>query len=156
MSPGLLALTLVINWMVLFVALYAVTEYGHYYLYDEPTRRMGLKVAAGSLILALILTYTHTSFDTMLTDELGTTILQGIAWFAVFTLVLSFHPPHALGLGVATMLLSAGLAGLAVDSFVRSTGRNPMPERRASKPFRQTIPANPAPPITKSAEKPAS
>jgi hypothetical protein len=145
MPIGALVLPLLINWLVLFVACYIVTEYGQYYLYDEATPGVGWKCALGSLILAAFLTWTRTSYDTMLTSELGKTVLQGILWFVVFTLVLRFHPLHALTLGVATMLLIAGLAGLAVDSFRRTTSNRPVAVRQPSKPFRQALAPNMGP-----------
>jgi hypothetical protein len=146
MSPGTLIVPLIINWLVLFVALYVVTEYGHYYLYDQGPPYLAARAAIGALILAGLLLWTRTSFDTMFTTELGKTVLQGIAWFVVFIFVLRFHPWHALSLGVPTMLLVAGLAGLASDSFHRSRGRNPIPVRQPSKPFRQSIPSASGPP----------
>jgi hypothetical protein len=143
MPAGSILLTFLINWLVLFVACYVVTEYGHYYLYDGNPTGVAGKALAASLILAAVLTYTRTSFDTMLTTELGTTVIQGIIWFGVFIFVLRFHPLHALGLGLATMLLVAGLAGLGVDSLSRRN--RPVVAREPSKAVRQAVPANPAP-----------
>jgi hypothetical protein len=156
MSIGSVILPFILNWLVLFVACYIVTEYAQYYLYDEATPGVGWKSALAAAILAAVLTWTRTSYDTMLTSELGKTVIQAIVWFAVFTLVLRFHPWHALGLGVVTMLLIAGLATLAVDSFERTTDRRPVPERRPSQPFRQPLsPATGPPTVTPPKEKAA-
>lgn len=155
MSLGSLVVPLLINWLVLFVALYVVTEYGHYYLYEQVPPLLAARAAGGALVLALVLLWTRTSFDTMFTTELGNTVLQGIAWFVVFIFVLRFHPWHALGLGVATMVLVAGLAGLAVDSFNRSRGRNPTPVRTPHKPYRRTVPSASTPLPTPAPTAPA-
>jgi hypothetical protein len=146
MTLGSLIVPLIVSWLILFVALYIVTEYGHYYLYDQGPPLLWARAAGGALVLAVLLTWKPLSFDTMFTSEIGRTILHGIAWFLVFMFALRFHPWHALGLGVATLLLVPGLAGLAVDSFNRSRGRNPIPVRTPSKPFRQAIPSGSAPP----------
>lgn len=107
---------------VLFVVCFLVVSQGHDTLYDEPPPGIGLKVAAGSLLLAAVLTYTHSSFATMFTDEIRFTVVQAIIWFAVFALIFRFQPWHALGIGLATMLIVTGLATMGVDSLTdRST-----------------------------------
>ena len=106
-----------VYWLVLFVVVYVVTEYSQKYLYDETTPNHGLKVAAASLLLATMLTWTRTSYDTMLTSEITFTILQAIVWFGVFVLILRFHPPHAFMIGVLLMVLVCGAASMAVKSM---------------------------------------
>jgi hypothetical protein len=128
--------TALIYWLVLFVACFVVVEFGHDQLYDEPPSRAGLRVAAGSLVLALLLTWlkardTPASFDSMFTTNIAWTVLQGIVWFGVFTLIFEFHPWHALGLGLATMLLVSGLATMGVDSLMTRTA----PGSVAAQPF---------------------
>jgi hypothetical protein len=104
-------------WLVLFAACFIVVEYGQGFLYDEATSYVWPRVAVGSLLLALLLTYTHTSFDSMLTTDIGWTVLQSIVWFGVFTLIFRFQPQHGAVVGVVTMLLITGLATMAVDSL---------------------------------------
>jgi hypothetical protein len=134
-----------IYWLILFVACYVVVEFGQNYLYDETTPAVGLKVALGSFLLAAFLTWTRTSFDTMFTSELAKTVFQAIIWFAVFTLVYRFQPQHGVMIGVATMLIVAGLATLGVDSMMKPSQRGGVLNvRRPNKPFRQS--ANLAPP----------
>lgn len=114
---------LVIYWLVMFVVCYTVTEVAQDQLYDEVTPRVGLKVGLASLILAALLTWLHPSFDTMFTSNIAWTVLQGIVWFGVFTLILQFHPWHALAIGVLTMLIVPGVATLGVDSMMKPTPR---------------------------------
>src|SRR6185437_8090917 len=115
--------SMLIYWLVLFVVCYTITEVAQDQLYDEVTPRVGLKVALASLILAALLAKLHPSFDTMFTSNIAWTVLQGIVWFAVFTLILQFHPWHALAIGVLTMLIVPGVATLGVDSLMKPTPR---------------------------------
>jgi hypothetical protein len=110
-----------IYWLVLFVACYTVCEVAQDQLYDEVTPKVGLKVAGGSAILAVLATWLRPSFETMFTNDIAWTLLQAVVWFAVFTLVFQFHPPHALGLSLVTMALVLGLATLGVDSLTKAS-----------------------------------
>ncbi|MBX6314216.1 MAG: hypothetical protein IRY99_15085 [Isosphaeraceae bacterium] len=143
-----------IYWLILFVLCYIVTEFAQNYLYDETTPAVGLKVGLGTMILAAVLTYTRSSFDTMFTSELGTTVVQAIIWFAVFTLVFRFQPQHGAAIGILTMLVVAGLATLGVDSLSSSRQRTLRPIAEPSKPLRRPI--GPALKDSKSPEPPAS
>jgi len=130
-----------IYWLVLFVACFIVVEIGQDQLYDEVTPRGGLKVAAGSLLLAALLTALRAygfpaSFESMFTTNLIWTLLQGVVWFLVFTLILQFHPWHALGLGIATMLLVSGLATMGVESVLS----RPAPTSAAGRAFAPSEP----------------
>ncbi len=144
MSIGQILWPFLIYWVVLFVICYIVVEFAQNYLYDEATPNFGLKVAGGAVVLAAMLTWTRSSFDTMLTSDIPHTVLQAIVWFAVFTLIFRFHPQHAVMIGVVTMLLVAGLASLAVDSLT-NPARETLPKfRQPSKPVRSPA----GPPIT--------
>lgn len=115
--------TLLIYWLVMFVACFVVVEFGQDQLYDEVTPHAGLKVAAGSLLIAIVLTVLRkyglsVSYESMFTTNIMWTVLQGLVWFGVFTLIFQFHPWHALGLGVATMLLVTGLLTMGVESLL--------------------------------------
>lgn len=116
-------LPLLIYWLVLFVACFVVVEVGHDQLYDEVTPHAGLKVLGGSLVIAAVLTTLRAkglpaSYESMFTINIIWTVLQGLVWFGVFTLIFQFHPWHALGIGLATMLLVTGLATMGVESLL--------------------------------------
>jgi hypothetical protein len=140
-----------IYWLVVFVGCYVVIEIGQDQLYDEVTPRVGLKVTAGSLLLALMLTVFYrsdvaASYESMFTTNITWTVLQGIVWFLVFMLVFQFHPWHALGLGVLTMLLVSGLATMGVDSMLKPTPvAVSRPAAAVNKPVRQSL--APPPPV---------
>jgi hypothetical protein len=149
-----------IYWLVIFVACFVVVEVGQDQLYDEVTPRVGLKVGSGSFLIAALLTALRyfgvpASFESMFTTNIAWTLLQGIVWFGVFTLILQFHPWHALGLGIATMLLVPGLATMGVESILSQ----PSPRSVAARPFaptqavRQSLAPTGPPAQTKSADK---
>ncbi len=145
---------LLIYWLVVFVSCFVVIEIGQDQLYDEVTPHVGLKVTGGSLLLAVMLTAFYNkglaaSFDSMFTNNILCTVFQAIVWFGVFVLIFQFHPWHALGLGIATMLMVQGLATMGVNSILTPT---PAAVSRpgayvTSKPIRQSLtPAPAAPP----------
>jgi len=138
---AMLIWTFLIYWLVLFVACFVVVEIGQDQLYDEVTPRAGLKVAAGSLLIAVLLTTLKAkgfapAFDSMFTTNIAWTLLQGVVWFIVFTLIFQFHPWHALGLGIVTMLLVSGLATMGVESILY----RPAPTSTAARSF---VPSEP-------------
>lgn len=146
-------LPLLIYWLVMFVAHFVVVEVGHDQLYDEVTPHAGLKVAGGSLIVAALLTVLRSkglpaSFESMFTSNIIWTVLQGLVWFGVFTLLYQFHPWHALGIGLATMLLITGLATMGVESMLSK----PVPTTQStrsilsSQPVRQSVAPKVTPP----------
>jgi hypothetical protein len=107
-----------IYFLILYVICYIVVEYGQNYFYDEVTPAAAAKVALGTLILASILTYTRSNFATMFTSDIGKTVGLAIAWSGVFILIYRFQPWHGFGLAMATLLIFAGMATLAVDSML--------------------------------------
>lgn len=145
-------LPLLIYWLVLFVACFVVVEFGHDQLYDEVTPHAGLKVAGGSLLIAALLTTLRAkgvpaSYDSMFTSNIAWTILQGLVWFGVFTLIFQFHPWHGLGLGLATMLLVTGLATMGVESLLTKRVATTQSTRPllSNQPVRQAVTPRPVP-----------
>jgi hypothetical protein len=83
----------------------------------------------------------------MFTTNILNTVFQCVVWFLVFMLILQFHPWHALGLGVATMIMVSGLATMGVDAML-----NPKPQvasrpaAAVNKPVRSSLtPPKPTP-----------
>jgi len=131
---------LLIYWLVFLAACYTVVEVMQDQFYDEVTPQAWLKVGGGTLIFAALAVWLRPSFDTMFTSDIAWTVLQGIVWFVVFTLVFQFHPPHALGLSLMTMVLVSGLATLGVDSLTKGS-RPATPVRAGSNtgPIRKSL-----------------
>lgn len=140
-------------WLVLFAVCYAVVEFGQNYLYDETTPNAPLKVALGAAVLAAILTWTKTSYDTMLTRDFGKTVVLAIAAFVVFTLVFRFQPWHGLGVGIATILLLSGFATMGIDSFVNRNRPLSPTVRTPARPLRRPATTAPIAPPPESAAK---
>ena len=140
-SMMLLLWPFLIYWLVNFVACFVVVEIAQDQLYDEVTPHVGLKVTGGSALIAMVLTALRyygvpASFESMFTTNIAWTLLQGVVWFGVFTLILQFHPWHALGIGTATMLMISGLATMGVESVLS----RPAPNSAAARPFAPTKP----------------
>ena len=139
-----IVLSVVIYWLVLFVTCYIVVDQGQDMFYDEVTPYAVLKVAAGSLILAGLATWIHPSFETIFTTNIAWTMLQALVWFAVFVLFFQFHPRHAIGLSLVTMVLVTGVATLGVDSLTKTTPTLAPVKPRGNEPVRRSLNA-PAP-----------
>lgn len=153
---GAIIVPFIIYWLVVFVVCYAVSEYAQRFLYDETTPWLGAKIGAGSFGLAVLLTYTRTSFDTMFTDKIGWTVLQAIVWFLVFMFVFRFHPLHAASIGITTMLLIAGPATMAVQSFRGEVKVEPETKlTQPVRPLRRPLQTAPKPPPRRSREESA-
>ena len=123
--------------LMLFVVSYILVEYGQKYLYDEVTPYAALKVGAGSLILAGLLTWTRSSFETMFTADFARTLLIMLVAVVTFVLIYRFQPLHGLGFGVVLILLLPGLASMVVQSVT-----TPAPDPR-------TVSSTPAKPLRK-------
>jgi hypothetical protein len=135
-----------IYYVIVFTVSYIVVEYGQSYLYDEVPPGVASKVALGTLILASILTWTRSGFATMFTSDITWTVLLAIAWVGVFILIYRFQPWHGLGLGVATVLLFAGLSSLVVDSMLSPKPAGRIDTTIENKPIRRPSYAPPTPP----------
>ncbi len=125
-----------IYFLIQFVVCYIVVEYGQNYFYDEVTPAAAAKVALGASILAGILTYTHSSFDSMFTSSITSTVFLAIAWAGVFILIFRFHPWHGFGLAMATLLIFAGMSTLVVDSMLSPKPPGRMDENKVYKTYR--------------------
>jgi hypothetical protein len=136
-----------IYWLLLFVACFIVVEVAQDQLYDEVTPHAGLKITGGTAILALLMAWLPPSYESMFTSSVASTLFHAIVWFAVFTLIFQFHPPHALGLSLITFALVSGLATMGVDSIMKPAPRPAPPaSARPSQPVRQSLaPAASAP-----------
>ena len=147
--------TLLIYWMAIFVSCFVVTEVAQDQLYNLTTPRIGLKITLGSLFLAILMVLMPPSYQTMFTCDIAWTVLHLFAWFGVFTFILQFHPPHALGLSLATFFLVSGFATMGVNSILKPTPRAALaPARSTNKPVRQSLgPSAPPAAKGKAAEK---
>lgn len=139
-----------IYWLVMFVVSYIAVEVGQDQLYDEPTPRAGLKVAAGSFILAAMLTYFRPTFETMFTVGIAWTVLQALVWIGVFIFIYQFHPWHALAIALPLMLITSGFATMGVESVMTPSRPQRAPSSLAApKAVRKSLTPTVAPPTPK-------
>ncbi len=144
------------NWLIFFVVCYIVVEYGQTYFYDESTPNVLAKVALGSGLLALLMLWTKTSYDTMFTEQIAKTVVLAVVAFGVFTLIFRFQPWHGLGIGLATVLLMAGFATMAISSFADRNRVDAPSTRVPAKPLRRTTTTPTILPAGAKAVKPAA
>ena len=79
----------------------------------------------------------------MFTSDFPWTVLQAIIWFVLFTLILRFHPVHALAVSLGAMIFLTGMSGLAYNSLSRrAAGGSAVQKREVSKPLRKSIGSN--------------
>jgi hypothetical protein len=148
--------TFFVYWFVFFVASYAVIELFQRQFYDEITSAAGLKVTAGSFLMALIAMWAKPTYDTMFTAELHWTALQAIAWFLIFTFIYQFHPIHALAVSLSTLLLIPGVASMAAESLTRARPVDRRTQYRGDpKPMRKSAQPNLSRPAEKAEPAPA-
>lgn len=130
--------TLLIYWVVFFAASYFILEQGQNYFYDEVSKGAPWKVAVGSFVFAMLLTWRNPTTIDMFTNRLGETALLAIIAWIIFTLVFQFHPQHAAMIGPFAVVLIAAVTALAVESLANS-GRRPVQDRPANnRPIRKS------------------
>lgn len=129
--------TLLIYWVVFFAASYFILEQGQNYFYDEVTKGAPWKVAVGSLVFAVLLTWRNSTMIDMFTNRIGETALLAILAWIVFTVVYQFHPQHAAMIGPFAVVVIAAATALAVESLANS-GRTVVQDRRTiNRPIRK-------------------
>ena len=131
--------------MIMFVVSYIFVEYGHKYLYDEVPPRVALKVALGALVMAAVLTWTRTSFETMFTADIHWTALLMLVWAGVFILIFQFQPLHGASLALVAALLVPGLATIAVQGVTTSRPDSSRQRAAPNKPYRKPMGGTPVP-----------
>ncbi len=148
----ILVVSVLIYWLVFFGSCMFVVEVAQDQLYDQVTPHSGWKVGGGTLILAGLAAWLHPSYETMLTGDIHKTALQGIVWFLVFMFVFQFHPWHAIGLALITLIIIAGVATMGVDSMTKPSATEAASARRLNQPVRGTM--SPSAPLDKNAKAP--
>ena len=131
--------------LILFVVSYILVEYGQKYLYDEVPPYVALKVGLGALIMAAILTWTKSSFETMFTFDLYKTVLLAMVWVGVFVLVYRFQPIHGAALALVAALLIPGLATIAVQGVTTKRPTSAAQLGPPKKAYRKPLGTTPSP-----------
>jgi hypothetical protein len=133
-----------VYWLILFVFCFIVSDYSQKFLYDEATPYLGLKIAGGTFLMAILMARFKPSYDTMFTSNIHWTLLQAMIWTAIFIFVFRFHPKHAVALALGTFLVIGGMATIGVNSMMGETPAETHVQRAVpAKPLRK--PAYPSP-----------
>jgi hypothetical protein len=141
--------TLLLYWLVFFVASYFVMEQAQNYFYDEVTKGAPWRVALGSFIFAALLTWRNPTTLDMFTSRIGETAMLAIVAWVVYVLILSYHPQHAAFVGPLSVIFVAAVTALAVESLADS-GRSLQRDRPTNNlPLRKSAGGSGLQPIPK-------
>ena len=133
--------------VILFVVSYILVEYGQKYLYDETPPYMALRVGIGAMVMAAILTWTRSSFETMFTFDIYKTTLLAMVWIGVFILIYQFQPLHGASIALAAALLIPGLATIAVQGLTSTRPTTAAQNSPPKKAYRKPVGPVPGPAV---------
>ena len=132
--------TMVIEWIATFVIILAgvwfLTEVLQATWYETVVTNLVPRLLLASVILTSVQVAVHLRIENLLDDGLPFLIGSGILWVGCFWAILQFATSHALGLGLAGMLLLTSLSGLASDGL-QGVGRSA--RINTSKPARKSV-----------------
>lgn len=131
--------------LILYVVSYILVDYGQKYLYDETPPYVALKIGLGALLMAGILTWTKSSFETMFIDDIWKTALLAIVWVGVFILIFRFQPLHGAAFAMVAVLVVPGLATMVVQGALKSRTAASRPTYAPVKAYRKPMATVPAP-----------
>lgn len=137
-------ISLALYWVFFFVVTFVVTDSGQDYLYNDKVKYLGWRVLLAALLFALPAAWANMSLSEMFTSKLAWTVGLAVYWFVIFLFLLEFQLPHAAAVGIATMLLTHGFAGMAVQGLLKTQD-----QRRIERGQRYSGPRNP---VRKSAQ----
>lgn len=112
---------MIIEWITTFIIILSgvwfLTEVLQSAWYESVVTNLIPRLLLASLILTTVQIVSHLRLENMLGEGLPYLIGSGILWVGCFWAILNFATNHALGLGVAGMLILTGLSGLASDGL---------------------------------------
>ncbi|MFM1802914.1 MAG: hypothetical protein RJA81_2266, partial [Planctomycetota bacterium] len=92
--------------------------------YESVVPNLTLRVLLASLIFTGLQIYSHLRIENLLSDGLPLLITSGIVWVGGFWAIMQFATSHALGLGLAGMLILTCLSGMVSDG-IQGLDRSP-------------------------------
>ena len=112
---------MIIEWITTFLIILSgvwfLTEVLQSSWYESVVTNLIPRLLIASLILTAVQVTSHLRMETMLSEGLPYLIGSGILWVGCFWAILNFATNHALGLGVAGMLILTSLSGMASDGL---------------------------------------
>ena len=131
---------MIIEWITTFLIILSgvwfLTEVLQSSWYESVVTNLIPRLLISSLILTAVQVTSHLRMETMLSEGLPYLIGSGILWVGCFWAILNFATNHALGLGIAGMLVLTSLSGLTSDGL-QGIGR--MARIDTSKPAKKSV-----------------
>ena len=131
---------MIIEWITTFLIILSgvwfLTEVLQSSWYESVVTNLIPRHLIASLILTAVQVTSHLRMETMLSEGLPYLIGSGILWVGCFWAILNFATNHALGLGIAGMLVLTSLSGLTSDGL-QGIGRTARID--TSKPAKKSV-----------------
>lgn len=128
-----------VTFVIILAGIWFVTEVLQGVWYEKVVSYLTPRAFVAAAVLTALQLYLGIRLESLVSDSLPWAIVSGIVWAVVFYALFEFSAGHALGLGLAAMLLLTSLSGLASDGF-RGVGAGPArparTTRAATKPNR--------------------
>ena len=131
---------MIIEWFTTFIIILSgvwfLTEVLQSSWYESVVTNLIPRLLIASVVLTAVQVTSHLRMETMLDEGLPYLIGSGILWVGCFWAILNFATNHALGLGIAGMLILTSLSGLTSDA-IQGIGRTARID--TSKPAKKSV-----------------
>lgn len=126
----------VVTFAIILAGVWFLTEVLQKAWYESVVTSLTGRVLLASAIFTGLQLFCRLRLETILADGLPWLIASGIVWVLGFLMILQFAASHALGLGLAGMLVLTNLAGMAADGL--QPGNRPA-RINTSKPAKKSV-----------------
>lgn len=116
---------MIVSFIIILAGVWFLAEVLQGAWYESIVPNLAARVLLAAILLTALQIFSHLRMETLLSDNLPMLIASGILWVGAFWAILQFAASHALGLGVAGMLVLTSLAGLASDGVAGLGSRSP-------------------------------
>lgn len=116
---------MIVSFIIILAGVWFLAEVLQGAWYESIVPNLAARVILAAILLTALQLFSHLRMETLLSDNLPMLITSGILWVGAFWAILQFAASHALGLGVAGMLVLTCLAGLASDGVAGLGSRSP-------------------------------
>lgn len=126
----------VVTFAIILAGVWFLTEVLQKAWYESVVTSLTGRVVLASAIFTAVQLYGRLRLESILAEGLPWLIASGIVWVLGFLMILQFAASHALGLGLAAMLILTNLSGMAADGLQPGT----RPARiNTSKPAKKSV-----------------
>lgn len=125
-----------VTFAIILAGVWFLTEVLQKAWYESVVTSLTGRVVLASAIFTGVQLFSRLRLESMLAEGLPWLIASGIVWVLGFLMILQFAASHAIGLGLAGMLILTNLAGMAADGLQPGT----RPARiNTSKPAKKSV-----------------